>query len=45
MGLQQVERRLERLVEGVFSKAFRGGLQPVELARRDRPDSGSVVLR
>jgi predicted component of type VI protein secretion system len=34
MGLQQVERRLERLVEGVFSKAFRGGLQPVELARR-----------
>lgn len=34
MGLQQVERRLERLVEGVFSKAFRGGLQPVEVARR-----------
>jgi hypothetical protein len=34
MGLQQVERRLERLVEGVFSKAFRGGLQPVELGRR-----------
>src|SRR5689334_5839470 len=34
MGLQQVERRLERLVEGVFSKAFRGGLQPVEIARR-----------
>jgi hypothetical protein len=34
MGLQQVERRLERLVEGVFSKAFRGGLQPVEFARR-----------
>jgi hypothetical protein len=34
MGLQQVERRLERLVEGVFSKAFRGGLQPVEIGRR-----------
>ena len=34
MGLQQFERRLERLVEGVFAKAFRGGLQPVELGRR-----------
>ena len=34
MGLQQFERRLERLVEGVFARAFRSGLQPVELARR-----------
>jgi Protein of unknown function (DUF3662)/FHA domain len=34
MGLQGFERRLERLVEGVFAKAFRGGLQPVELGRR-----------
>ena len=34
MGLQQFERRLERLVEGVFAKAFRNGLQPVELGRR-----------
>ncbi len=34
MGLQQFERRLERLVEGAFAKAFRSGLQPVELARR-----------
>lgn len=34
MGLQQFERRLERLVEGVFARAFRGGLQPVELGRR-----------
>ena len=34
MGLQQFERRLERLVEGVFAKAFRVGLQPVELGRR-----------
>src|SRR3954451_21376846 len=34
MGLQQFERRLERLVEGAFAKAFRGGLQPVELGRR-----------
>lgn len=34
MGLQQFERRLERLVEGVFAKAFRSGLQPVEVGRR-----------
>jgi hypothetical protein len=34
MGLQKFEQRLERLVEGVFAKAFRGGLQPVELGRR-----------
>ncbi|GAC1518014.1 MAG: DUF3662 and FHA domain-containing protein [Acidimicrobiales bacterium] len=34
MGLQQFEQRLERLVEGVFAKAFRGGLQPVEIGRR-----------
>ena len=45
MGLQQVERRLERLVEGVFSKAFRGGLQPVELGRRltREVDAGRTV--
>lgn len=34
MGLHQFERKLERLVEGVFAKAFRSGLQPVELGRR-----------
>ena len=34
MGLQQFEQRLERLVEGVFAKAFRSGVQPVELGRR-----------
>ena len=34
MGLQQFERRLERLVEGVFAKAFRSSLKPVELGRR-----------
>jgi hypothetical protein len=34
MGLQQFEQRLERLVEGAFAKAFRSGLQPVEIARR-----------
>jgi len=34
MGLQRFEQRLERLVEGVFAKAFRSGLQPVEIGRR-----------
>lgn len=34
MGLQQFERRLERLVEGVFAKAFRSGVTPVEVAKR-----------
>jgi hypothetical protein len=34
MGLQQFERRLERIVEGAFAKAFRGQLQPVEIGRR-----------
>jgi hypothetical protein len=34
MGLQRFERRLERLVEGAFGKAFRSGLQPVEIGRR-----------
>lgn len=34
MGLQQFERRLERLVEGAVARAFRSGLQPVEIGRR-----------
>ena len=34
MGLQQFERRLERLVEGAFAKVLRGELQPVEIGRR-----------
>lgn len=34
MGLRGFERRLERLVEGSFSRAFRSDLQPVEIARR-----------
>ena len=34
MGLQQFEQRIERLVEGAFSKGLRGGLQPVEIGRR-----------
>ncbi|MBW3614411.1 MAG: DUF3662 domain-containing protein, partial [Actinobacteria bacterium] len=34
MALQEFERRLERLVEGVFAKAFRRGLTPIEVGRR-----------
>jgi hypothetical protein len=32
--LSDFERRLEGAIEGIFSKAFRTGVQPVELARR-----------
>ncbi len=32
--LSEFERRLEGAIEGMFSKAFKGGVQPVELARR-----------
>lgn len=34
MALHEFERRLERLVEGVFAKAFRSRLTPVEVGRR-----------
>jgi hypothetical protein len=34
MGLQRLERRLERFVEGAFARVFRSGLQPVEIGRR-----------
>ncbi|MFZ4583865.1 MAG: FhaA domain-containing protein [Acidimicrobiia bacterium] len=34
MGLRGFERRLEQLVEGTFAKAFRSGLQPVEVGRK-----------
>ena len=32
--MQGFERRLERLVEGTFGKAFPSGLEPVEVGRR-----------
>ncbi len=32
--MKSFEDRLERLVEGVFSRAFKSGLQPVEIGRR-----------
>ncbi len=34
MGLQNFEGRLERMVDGTHSKAFRGELHPVEIGRR-----------
>lgn len=34
MGLGNFESRLERMVEGVFSRMFRSGVRPVELGRR-----------
>ena len=34
MGLQGIEKRLERLVEGAFARAFRTDLRPIELGRR-----------
>lgn len=43
--LRSIERRLENLVEGVFARAFRSGLRPVELGRklmREMDDQRSV---
>lgn len=34
VGLKGFERRLERLVEGSFARAFKSAIQPVELGRR-----------
>lgn len=34
MVLRSIEERLERLVEGMFARAFKTGLQPVEVGRR-----------
>jgi len=34
MVLKSFEDRLERIVEGVFSRAFKSGLEPVEVGRR-----------
>ena len=48
MGLRGFERRLERMVEGVFARAFQSGLRPVELGRRlvrEMDDHRSVGVR
>lgn len=43
--LRDFESRLERVVEGFFTKAFRSGIQPVELAKRvlKELDAGKTV--
>lgn len=48
MVLRGFERRLERLVEGTFARAFRSGVKPVELGRRlmrTMDDDRSVDVR
>ena len=34
MGMQALERRLERMVVGVFSRGSRTNIRPIELGRR-----------
>lgn len=44
--LQRFERRLETIVEGAFAKAFRSGVQPVEIAgalQRETSDRAVIV--
>ncbi len=48
MGLKDFEKRLERMVEGAFARAFRSGLRPVEVGRRltrEMDDSRSIGVR
>jgi len=48
MGIRGFERRLERVVEGAFARAFKSGLRPVELGRRlvrEMDDNRSVGVR
>lgn len=48
MGLQSLERRLERMVEGVFSRGSRSAIRPIELGRRlvrEMEDQRSVDVK
>jgi len=48
VALRSFERRLEKMVEGAFSRVFRSGLRPVELGRRlvrEMDDGRSVDVR
>lgn len=48
MGIRGFERRLERVVEGAFARAFKSGLRPIELGRRlvrEMDDNRSVGVR
>jgi hypothetical protein len=46
--LRNFERRLERIVEGAFARAFKSGLRPIEIGRRltrEMDDSRSIGVR
>jgi hypothetical protein len=48
MGLQSIERRLERMVDGVFTRRTRGSIRPIELGRRlvrEMDDNRSVDVK
>ncbi len=48
MGLRNFEKKLEKMVEGAFARAFRSGLRPVEIGRRltrEIDDSRSIGVR
>ena len=48
MGLQSLEHRLERMVDGVFVRRSRGSIRPIELGRRlvrDMDDNRSVDVK
>ena len=45
MVLRGIEQRLERVFEGVFGRAFRTNVQPVELARKLAKEMDDEVLR
>lgn len=48
MGMQSLERRLERMVEGVFSRRARSSIKPIELGRRllrEMDDQRSVDVK
>jgi hypothetical protein len=48
MGLKAIEGRLERMVEGVFSRRTHGSIRPIELGRRlvrDMDDNRSVDVK
>ena len=48
MGMQSLERRLERMVEGVFTRRGRNGIRPIELGRRlirEMDDQRSVDVK
>ena len=48
MGLQSFEHSVERMVDGVFARAFRSQIKPIELGRRlirEMDDHRSVDVR